>query len=131
MRSLRHWESNESGPFEIYVRPFPSGSGKWQVSTAGGTSPQWRADGRELYYVAPDGRLMAVAISTPDPQTLEPGTPVPLFQTRLATGAGVVPGMSQYVVAPDGTFLMNVAVGDPSASPITVVVNWQAALKKE
>ena len=65
-----------------------------------------------------------------DGQTLEAGAPVPLFPTRLASGAGLVPGRSQYVVAPDGRFLLNAVVDESSASPITVVLNWQAQVRK-
>lgn len=60
-----HWiayNSNESGKNEVYVAPFPGPGGKWQVSAAGGTSPRWRPDGKELFYLAPDGRLTAAAV---------------------------------------------------------------------
>ncbi len=66
------YASNESGRYEIYVRTFPESSGKWLVSAAGGVQPRWRRDGHELFYVAPDGRLMAVPIRlTPDTHALE------------------------------------------------------------
>ena len=124
-------ESNESGSFEIYVRSFPAG-GKWVVSTPpGGTQPRWRRDGRELYYVAPDARLMAVSITaSADGQTLDASAPVPLFPTRLASGPGFAPGEAQYDVAPNGRFLLNTIVDESSASPITIMLNWTAALKK-
>ena len=101
---------------------------------AGGTQPRWRPDGKELFYVAPDGRLMAVSIAVgADKQTLETSPPVPLFATRLASGSGIT-GLyrpkPQYAVAPDGRFLMNVAVEGATASPITIVLNWDTALKK-
>jgi len=133
-----HWlayQSNESGPVEVYVRPFPGPGGKWQVSMAGGNQPRWRPDGKELFYVAPDDRLMAVSIAVGvDKQTLETGSPVPLFATRLASGAGItgvgVLPKPQYAVAPDGRFLMNVAVEEATGPPITVVLNWDTELKK-
>ena len=114
---------------------FRGSGGPWQVSsTEGGSQPRWRPDGRELFYVAPDARLMAVPIAVgADAQTLEAGAPVPLFRTRLASGAGNVSGLMskpQYAVASDGRFLMNVAVEAATAPPITVVLNWDAALKK-
>ena len=93
--------------------------------------PRWRLDGKELFYVAPDGRVMAVSITAgADSQTLEAGAPVPLFLTGLAPPA--VPGKWQhYTVAPDGRFLMNVIAEPTTAtSPITVVVNWPALLNK-
>jgi eukaryotic-like serine/threonine-protein kinase len=126
------YESNESGQFEIYVRPFPGSGGKWQASSAGGTQVRWRHDGKEIFYLAPDGRLMGVPISmAADAQTLTVGVPVPLFLTHLAEGPGIVAGRNQYAVASDGRFLMNVSVDDAvPAPPITIVQNWQAAIKK-
>jgi serine/threonine protein kinase/Tol biopolymer transport system component len=125
------YQSNESGQFEIYIRSFPGIGGQLEVSTRGGTQPRWRPDGKELYYVAPDARLMAVPVTASDGgQTLDPGAPVPLFPTRLASGANVVTGRSQYMVAPDGQFLLNAVVDESSASPITVVLNWQEELKQ-
>src|SRR5205807_7234625 len=57
------YETNESGRFEIVVQPFPDPAGKWQVSTNGGIQPRWRADGKELYFIAPDGKLMAASVT--------------------------------------------------------------------
>ncbi len=128
------YQSNASGRMEIDVRPFPGPGGQWQVSTAGGSQPRWRPDGKELFYIAPDARLMAVPIAVgTDGQTLEPGAPVPLFPTRLASGANILSGgfsKPQYAVAPDGRFLLNTAVDEETASPITIVLNWDAGLKK-
>jgi Tol biopolymer transport system component len=129
------YASNESGRAEIYVRPFPSPGGKWQVSTAGGNQPRWRRDGKELFYVAPDNRLMAVPLGlAADTSAVVVGEPMVLFPTRLASGAGIGPPGSifaaQYDVATDGRFLMNVAVEEATAPPITIVQNWLAALKK-
>jgi serine/threonine protein kinase len=126
------YESNASGRFQIYVQPFPTSGGKWQVSTAGGSQVRWRPDGKELFYVAADERLMAVSIAVAaDGQTLNPGDPVPLFPTHLAQGPGITGTRSQYAVAPDGRFLMNVRIDEAAtAPPITVVINWAAALKR-
>jgi dipeptidyl aminopeptidase/acylaminoacyl peptidase len=129
------YASNESGRYEIYVRTFPEAGGKWQISVAGGVQPRWRRDGHELFYVAPDTRLMAVPIRlAPDTHTLDAGTPVPLFPTRLATGGNIATAgflaRTQYAVAPDGRFLMNIAADDAVTSPITIVQNWTAGLKK-
>jgi eukaryotic-like serine/threonine-protein kinase len=127
------YASNESGRNEIYVRPFPEPGGKWQVSTAGGTQPRWQRDGSELFYLAPDNRLMAVTIRPGSiAGTIDAGAPVGLFATRLASGASIgsagnVPA-AQYSVAANGRFLMNVDAGQPVASPITVILNWEAAL---
>jgi Tol biopolymer transport system component len=128
------YQSNKSGAMEIYVQPFPEGGGPRQISTAGGGQPRWRRDGQELFYVAPDTRLMAVPIALgKDGQTIEPGTPVPLFPTRLASGANILAGAlakAQYAVARDGRFLLNAAVDEGATSPITIVLNWEAVLKK-
>ena len=129
------YASNESGRYEIYIRTFPEAGGKWQVSAAGGVQPRWRRDGRELYYVAPDTRLMAVPTRlTPETHTLEAVTPAALFPTRLAAGGNIAGtgflSRAQYAVAPDGRFLMNIAADEAVASPITVVLNWTAGLKK-
>jgi len=127
------YESNESGSVEVYVQPFPGPGRKSQVSAAGGHEPRWRPDGKELFYVSPDGRLMAVAIAVAaDQQTLETGTPVSLFSTRFASGSGItgVVRKPQYAVARDGRFLMNVAVEGAPASPITIVLNWMTDLKQ-
>jgi Tol biopolymer transport system component len=125
------YASDETGRYEVYVQPFPSGE-KSRVSTQGGTFPRWRRDGRELYYIESGTKLMAVPIDA-DPRTrrLVPGPPVSLFSIRLATGAYILSSggnaRAQYTVASDGRFLINAAV-DVNAAPITIVQNWQAAL---
>jgi eukaryotic-like serine/threonine-protein kinase len=99
------YESDASGRREVYVRPFrgmPAGTeGQWQVSTAGGTFPRWRADGRELYFVDPAGRMMAAAVTTVEAR-FEAGTPAVLFQTSMPTVAAT--NSWQYDVARDGRF---------------------------
>ncbi len=74
------YASNETGSMEIYVSPFPSGSGKWQVSRAGGQEPRWRQDGKELFYLTADGKMIAVAVATGT--TFEAGSLVALFPTH-------------------------------------------------
>ena len=132
-----HWAaymSDESGRYEIYLRPFngnasgePTG-GQWQVSTSGGINPKWRADGKELYYIALDGKLMAAQITTKT-TTIEPGTPVVLFQTRIVGGGTDVFVGNNYDVSGDGRFLINTVL-EEAPSPITLVQNWTAGLKK-
>jgi Tol biopolymer transport system component len=118
------YTSNESGRFEIYVETVPRSDRKWPVSTDGGYEPRWRADGREIYYLSEDRRLMAVPVSA-GPSF---GIPKPLFQTRVPVG--VTPYRTHYVPGSDGQrFLVNVA-SDTVASPITVVLNWTALLNK-
>src|SRR4029077_10956211 len=78
------YQSNESGRTEIFVQSFPGPGGKSQVSTGGGAQVRWRKDGRELFYIALDGKLMAVPIrQSADGRPLEAGTPVALFATRV------------------------------------------------
>jgi WD40-like Beta Propeller Repeat len=128
------YESNLSGPKEVYVQSFPTAGERVQVSTRGGAQPRWRPDGRELFYVAPNGDLMAVPMATgTNERTPKPGAPVALFRTRLATGLGITTlaptfVKPQYAVARDGRFLMNVALEPPPAPPIGVVVNWMSLL---
>jgi Tol biopolymer transport system component len=128
------YQSNESKPVQIYIQPFPGPGSTRQVTTAGGTQPRWRPDGKELSYVGLDGRLMAVPIAVGADRHLEAGAAVALFRTQLATGASINSGgtgsKAQYAVAPDGRFLMNMTLEAATAPPITVVLNWDAALKK-
>ena len=120
------YQSNESGRFEIYVQPFPGPGDKVKVSIAGGTDARWHPDGKELFFLAPDGTLMAATVRTVG-STFDPGTPKPLFQTRTAVGgnANLFP---QYAVSRDGRFLINVPDEASSAAPLTVIVNWKSGL---
>jgi len=129
------YTSNESGRYEVYIQSFPKPSGKWQVSNGGGAHPRWRRDGKELFYVASDRKMMAapIAISTGADSTVEAGAPVMLFEARTLIGTEIVLVFrQQYDVTADGQrFLMNVeAEGASAASPFTVVLNWQAGLKR-
>ena len=121
------YESNESGRFQIYVQTVPLSGAKYQISSSGGTEPQWRRDGKELYYVSAEQKLMAVAVKLG--ATVEAGTPQPLFPV-FPTGT---PGTRVYASVGDGQrFLVNVPAGGGAGAvqPITVVTNWQAGLKK-
>jgi Tol biopolymer transport system component len=118
--------SNESGRAEVFVQAFPSGQPRTQVSTAGGTQVRWSADGREIFYIAPDGMMMAAAVALSDASP-DVKLPVPLFQTHLATGPNVLGYKPQYAVSRDGRFLLNTAIESASA-PIVVAVNWMNAL---
>jgi Tol biopolymer transport system component len=119
------YSSDETGRREIYVQGFAPGRvpatavGKWTISAAGGNIPRWSRDGRELYYLSPDRKLMAVPIKPGN--EFEPGVAVPLFDAPLLRG--FVP----YDVAPDGRFLLNVLsdVAAARSAPLTVVLDWQ------
>ena len=116
------YESNESGQYEIYVRPFPGpGTGK-AVSTNGGAQPRWRRNGSELFYIAPDSRLMSVPMEFPSRDTIRPGTAVALFPARVTS---TVHGGTafEYDVSADGQrFLVNTMVERPTA-PISLILN--------
>jgi len=118
------YTSNESGRYEVYVAPFPGPGGKWQVSTGGGTFPRWRRDGTEIFYLAPDKKLMMAAVNGKS-GSFEVGAVKPLFQTH-ATGSRY-----EYDVTADGQrFLINTAPEQTASAPVTVVLNWTAGLKK-
>jgi hypothetical protein len=122
------YSSNETGKSEVYVRSFSASGGKWQISTNGGTQPKWRPDGKELFYLASDGKLMAVPVKAE--ATFEAGVAKALFPTMF--GGQVGGGFERYRVTPDGQrFLINtLPQGQGSSAPITVVLNWSTVLKK-
>jgi eukaryotic-like serine/threonine-protein kinase len=113
------YQSDESGRDEIYVRAFPGPAVQWQISVRGGRSPRWRVDGKELYYLTPDDKLMAVPITRS--ATFASGTAEALFQTQIAGG---VP-KQQYDVARDGRFLINTELQGASNEPIHLLLNWK------
>ncbi len=117
--------SNESGREEVYVQSFPTAGGKWQVSTAGGAQPHWRRDGKELYYIAPDKKLMAVSVKLGE--TFENGAATPLFQTEVSSFTNT----NRYDVTADGQrFLVNSPVETTKGAPYIVILNWTSTLKK-
>ncbi|MGA9885002.1 MAG: protein kinase [Candidatus Acidiferrales bacterium] len=123
--------SNESGRDDIYVRTFSPATtattantgGKWLISTAGGTEPRWRGDGKELYYLAPDDMLMAVDIS--ENPVFSAGVPKPLFQAPQHL---LWVSENHWDVTRDGKRFLFAA--QSTEAPFTVVLNWQAALKQ-
>jgi len=116
------YQSDESGQAEIYVQGFPKSSGKFQVSTSGGRFLRWRRDGKELFYLSPDRKMMAVEAKA-TVTTFETGRPRELFQTHVALFPFVVP---TYDVTADGQrFLIQTMPDDAEgAAPMTVVMNW-------
>jgi Tol biopolymer transport system component len=124
------YQSNQSGRFEIWVQSFsPAGqpaSGRWQVSTGGGSHARWSADGRELFFVDMDGRLMGVPIrSTADGQAIERDEPRPLFSIVGLTFAFQGTVLPPYAVSRDGRFLIAATSTHASATPLTLILNWR------
>jgi Tol biopolymer transport system component len=121
-----HWiayDSTESGRREIWIQPLPPNGSRWQVSNGGGTAPRWRADGRELFYIAADGKLVAVPVAPGE--TPKFGAAVALFQTLQREGGG------NYTPSADGQrFLINAPLGSSEAEPISVIVNWRSTIGK-
>ena len=110
--------SDDSGANEISVQSFPAGSDRQQVSVGGGTQPRWRGDGRELFYVSSDRKVMSVDIHAGE--RLEAGTPLALFQTRILPP---VEARNHYDVTSDGQrFVVNSRRPEDASLPITVVV---------
>jgi Tol biopolymer transport system component len=123
------YSTNESGTYQVVVQTFPdSNGGKWIISGDGGTEPKWRRDGRELYYLAFDGKLMMVPI-TYSP-SFKAGKPEVLFQTTLALNRAQPGRDRRYDVAPDGRFLFIIPASSAETNTVTAMVNWDAALKK-
>ena len=116
------YTSDESGRAEVYICPFPGAGGKRLVSSAGGDQAHWRADGKELFYVAPDGRMLAAEVNIKGTD-VQIGTVRPLFGPLLTTG---------YDVSSDGQRFLAVLPEERAAAPdpLTVVLNWTAGLKK-
>jgi hypothetical protein len=116
--------SDESGTPQVYVQSFPTLTGKWQVSPDGGSQPRWRRDGKELFYLAPDRKLMAATVKTG--QIFESEAPHALFDTTLS----YVAFRQTYSVSADGQrFLLNTPA-DTASSPMTIVLSWIGLLKR-
>jgi eukaryotic-like serine/threonine-protein kinase len=122
-----HWiayTSNATGQSEIYVIPFPlsPSGGKWMISRGGGVQPRWRRDGKELFYISPDSKMMAVDVNTrPIFQT---DTPRALFQTNIVD-TGIRTGPLSWDIAPDGNRFLIITQTPGEASSLTVALNWQ------
>jgi eukaryotic-like serine/threonine-protein kinase len=119
------YASNESGRSEIYATSFPSGEGKWQISTSGGMFPRWRRDGKEIVYLSTDNTLMSVSINGTGSALEVPAADM-LFQVNVAPGPG-----DPFDLTPDGQrFIVNTAL--PAAAPPSIVVlyNWPELINK-
>jgi len=128
------YTSNETGRQEIYVRSFPSGDGKWQISASGGVFSRWRPDGSELFYLSTPslGKLMSVKVTAAGP-TFEYGDPTELFDSEYINFTHGL-NYHTYAVSPDGQrFLIPRPEGtdeDSAPAPITVVLNWTKAVTR-
>ena len=121
---LMAYVSDESGRLEVYVQTYPISEQKWPVSRGGGAVPRWRRDGRELFYLALDGRLVAVPIALLSTgRTPETGTSVPLFTALLGSLHDIA--LHQYIVSADGQRFLIDTVVEEAASPIVVILNWK------
>jgi Tol biopolymer transport system component len=119
------YQSDKTGRFEIYVQPFPGPGGAIPVSTGGGAQVRWNPTGKELFYVAPDDRLMAVPIRvTSDGKIAEAGTPLPLFATNASNAEDQA--RQHYMVSRDGqSFVVQSVPEEAAGPPITVMLNWK------
>jgi Tol biopolymer transport system component len=122
------YSSNDTGNWEVYVSPFPNPNSKWQVSREGGEQPRWRKDGKELFYLSSDGKLMAVTVKTGN--SFEAGAAVTLFQTRLRQQISVVDAFSYDATADGRKFLINTGVDEPSPAPLSVILNWASEMER-
>ena len=123
-----HWlaySSDESGRPEIYVTPFPGGASKWQVSAFGGSTPRWRRDGKELFYMAADSTLIAAEVDSSG-SVFQVGALRPLFHLVLRTGVTRLDlsGVVGYDAAPDGKWFVVNSPPAGNAPPITLITNW-------
>jgi Tol biopolymer transport system component len=126
------YSSNLSGRREIYVQPFPNPQGgRWVVSNGGGSQPRWRRDGKELFYISPDSKMMAVDVNTTP--VFKAGAPKVLFPAPIFGGGNAI-NVTRYDVTADGQKFLIISVpagaSAPAITPITVVLNWTAGLKK-
>jgi serine/threonine protein kinase len=122
------YASNENGRWEIYVTSFPDARGKWQVSNGGGDQPKWRGDGKELFYLSPEGKIMATSVTTG--ANFDAGPSTVLFQANPREGLATSEQVS-YDISKDGQkFLINTQQKQGDAMPMSVVLNWSAKLNK-
>jgi Tol biopolymer transport system component len=115
------YQTNATGRFEIVVQPFPGPGARIPVSTGGGVAPRWRADGREIYFIAPDGSMMAAAVTMAG-AAFDVAAPVRLFATKIVNSGSLASNAPQYAVSRDGRFLINQMV-DTASTPITLILN--------
>jgi len=122
------YASNETGKWEIYVTSFPEARGRWQVSAGGGEQPRWRGDGKELFYLSSDAKMMAASVTIGS--NFDVGRRVELFQTNPRQAVSFNDQVA-YDVRPDGQrFLILTQTKQAESAPMSVVLNWPAKLNK-
>jgi Tol biopolymer transport system component len=127
-----HWvayTSNESGQSEIYAIPFPPApnASKWLVSKGGGVMPRWRRDGKELFYISPDWKMMEVSVATSP--VFHSGTPRALFNTEMVD-TGIRTGPMSWDISPDGNHFLIISDNSKEPSSLNVILNWRADQQK-
>jgi Tol biopolymer transport system component/predicted Ser/Thr protein kinase len=123
------YSTNETGTWEIFVSPFPGGNGKWQVSRGGGEEPRWRRDGKELFFLSAEGRIMAVPVKLME-SNFESGSPVALFQAHLRQPISAMDVVSYDVSADGQRFLVNTKMQESNPAPMSIILNWRSELDK-
>ena len=122
------YSTNETGNWEVYVSPFPTANSRWQVSRGGGQEPRWRQDGKELFYLSVDGKMIAVPVKTGS--NFEAGPPVTLFQTHVRQQSSAFDVFSYDVTGDGQKFLINNRVDEPNAAPLSIILNWASEMEK-
>jgi WD40 repeat protein/predicted Ser/Thr protein kinase len=117
------YQSNESGRNEIYLQSFPNGERKKQISFNGGINPQWRGDGKELFYYE-EGRIMAVQVKSGGDKEIDFAPAIPLFDYQAIA-------FRLYAVSADGQRFLIAPFGKEPASPLTIILNWPFLLEKK
>ena len=118
------YDSDESGRFEVYVRPFPGPGGRWQVSMAGGSQPHWRRDGKELTFLTSDNKLMAVPVGTIP--AFQAGPPALLFAIHPSLN-----GAAYDATGDHQRFLVNTVPDEQGSPPLSLLVHWTRLLVKQ
>jgi serine/threonine protein kinase/Tol biopolymer transport system component len=125
-----HWiayDANDTGRSEVYVVSFPDPGAPIRISVGGGVQPRWRRDGKEIFYLAPDGTMMTVAVRSSGPSSIDFGVPQPLFRTRLTAPSA---GWEQFDVSADGQRFIVITPQDQSGGQhMNLLLNWTSRLK--
>lgn len=122
------YASNETGTWEVYVSPFPAPNSKWQVSRAGGEEPRWRRDGKELFYLSAEGKMIATPVKTAG--SFEVGAPMTLFQAHTRQQISVMDAFSYDVTADGQKFLINTRIEETNAAPLSIILNWASEMER-